>query len=311
MKIRETQVGQAADITLLVKSAEIKMTRANKPYLFTVLTDGTDDIQGQDWDFGNGTPPAKNSVLDVYGEISEYMGKKQIKIKTFSYSEQGVEAFAPSGDVDVNAYVNKASELMSSISNESVRELVTQVFRDFTHEWKTTAAAKGVHHAFVAGLLKHTVDVASKAKAIALLTPNCSVDLVIAGALLHDFGKIWTYTLNGALIEMTDEGQMLEHLVLGIVKFEKYRTPENTKIVDLIQHIMSSHHGELEYGSPTTPRFMEAVIVNYADGVDAKCQTILEYNAKVQPGTKFTDKIYTLGNRQLFTQEYVAGVMNG
>lgn len=307
MKIRELTVGSTITIDLLVKSAEIKMTKANKPYLFCVLTDGSDELQGQDWDFGNGTPPAKGSVLEMYGQISEYMGKKQIKIISFVDSNKGVEQFAPQGDVDINEYILKAKDLYEGIGNIHARELCRAVFRDNADRWKTLPAAKGMHHAFVAGLIKHTVDVATKAKAIAELTPMCSVDLVVAGALLHDMGKLWTYELNGALIDMTDMGQMVEHLMLGAMKLDKYRTPENSDVLDLILHIISSHHGELQYGSPTTPRFLEAVIVNYADGVDAKSQMILEVNQKANG--KFTDKVFALGNRQLFSQEYVQTIM--
>jgi 3'-5' exoribonuclease len=310
LKIKDLNVGDTVTIDLLVKSSEIKLTRAQKPYLFAILTDGTDELQGQDWDFGNGTPPAKNTVLEVYGTISEYMGKKQIKIISFVESTKGVELFAPSGDVDVAEYVLKAKALYDSIVNPFARELCQTVFKDNASGWKTLPAAKGMHHAFVSGLLKHTVDVATKAKAIAELTPMVNVDLVVAGALLHDMGKLWTYELHGALIEMSDEGQMLEHIMVGAMRLDKYRTPENSDVLDLILHIISSHHGELEYGSPTTPRFLEAVIVNYADGVDAKSQMIIEQNLKTPVDAKMTDKVWALGNRPMFSQMYISSIMN-
>lgn len=310
MKIRDLTVGETVTIDLLVKSAEIKRTRNQKPYLFAILTDGSDELQGQDWDFGDGTPPAKNTVLEVYGQVGEYMGKKQIKMTSFKVSDTGVEQFAPSGDVDVTAYVLKAKELYDNIVNPFARELCQAVFKDNGLGWKTLPAAKGMHHAFVSGLLKHTVDVATKAKAIAELTPMANIDLVVAGALLHDMGKLWTYELHGALIEMSDNGQMLEHIMIGAIELSKYRTPENSDVLDLILHIISSHHGELEYGSPTTPRFLEAVIVNYADGVDAKSQMIIETNYKTPVDAKMTDKVWAMGNRPMFSQLYISSIMN-
>lgn len=309
VKIKDMYVGETVSTTLLVKSAEIKLTKTQKPYLFAELTDGTDTIQAQDWEFGNNQPPAKNTVLDITATVTEYMGKKQLKLLTMKPSNVSIETFAPSGDVDVEEYVARAKALIVSITNPYARDIVLQVFSDNAKLWKTIPGAKGVHHAFVSGLLKHTVDVATKAKAIAELTPMCNVDLVVAGALLHDMGKLWTYELNGAVIDMTDQGQMLEHIMLGAMKLEKYRTPENSAVLDLILHIISSHHGELEYGSPTTPRFLEAVIVHYADSIDAKTQIILEANSKVNTDAKFTDKIWALGNRQMFTQYYVHEVM--
>lgn len=310
MKIKDLAVGSTVTIDLLVKSSEIKMTRAGKPYLFCVLTDGVEDLQAQDWDFGNGTPPAKNTVLEVYGQVSEYMGKKQIKITSFVESSKGVELFAPSGDVDVAVYTTKLVDLIGGITNVFAKDLVRAVFNDNRKALDTLPAAKGMHHAFVHGLLKHTVDVTSKAKAIALLTPMANVDLVVAGALLHDMGKFWTYELNGALIDMTDMGQLVEHIMLGAMKLNEYRTPENSDVLDLILHIISSHHGELEYGSPTTPRCIEAIIVNYADGVDAKCQMVIEENYKTPVESKWTGKVYALGNRPMLNQLYVNEVMN-
>ena len=309
VKIKDMHVGETVSTALLVKSAEIRLTKAKKPYLLAELTDGTDTIQAQDWEFGNNQPPAKNTVLDITATVTEYMGNKQLTLLTMKPSNVSIETFAPSGDVDVEEYVARAKALIASITNPYARDIVLQVFSDNAMLWKTIPGAKGVHHAFVSGLLKHTVDVATKAKAIAELTPMCNVDLVVAGALLHDMGKLWTYELNGAFIDMTDQGQMLEHIMLGAMKLEKYRTPENSAVLDLILHIISSHHGELEYGSPTTPRFLEAVIVHYADSIDAKTQIILEANSKVNSDAKFTDKIWTLGNKQMFTQYYVQEVM--
>ncbi|MNG17225.1 3'-5' exoribonuclease YhaM [compost metagenome] len=102
---------------------------------------------------------------------------------------------------------------------------------------------------------------------------------------------------------------MIEHLVAGVKHSEKYRTEENSRVLDLVQHIMVSHHGKLEYGSPMTPKFLEAWIVSAADGIDAKAETIMEANSKSKPGDVYTDKIWSLENRQMFTQEYIGKVL--
>lgn len=301
LKIKEMQVGSSVTVTLLVKASEIKFTRppGNKPYLYAVLTDGTDDMSGQDWDFGNNTPPAKNSVLEIKGQISEYMGKKQIKIISYSPSDIGVENFAPDGGVNVSQYINDLRDLVGSIDNGTLRDIVDRVFADNSSALSVLPAANGIHHAFVAGLLMHTVDVTKKAKAIAELTPHANVDLVTAGALLHDMGKFWTYQLNGAVIEMTEEGKLVEHIMLGAIKLEGYRTPENYDAIKLLQHIISSHHGVREWGSPTTPQFIEAIIIHFADGVDAKTQAVIEAVNKAPEGAEWTDKIWILENRQM------------
>jgi 3'-5' exoribonuclease len=310
LKIKDFAVGTKVESTLLVKESGILFTRTNKPYLNLMLTDGSDSIKSVDWDWGDKPALNKGIVIDFKAEVSEYMGNKQLKLLSLQPSDSGVELFAPSGDVNLVEYMEHASKLIDEINNEQLKMLVRNVFNDNAKGWKIIPAAKGMHHAFVSGLIKHSVDVARKAKAIAEITPMANVDLVVGGALLHDMGKLWTYVLQGALIEMTDNGQMLEHIMIGAMELNKYRTPENSDVLDLVLHIISSHHGELEYGSPTTPRFMEAVIVNYADGVDAKCQMLIEQNMKTPLGNKMTDKVYALGNRPMFSQLYISSIMD-
>lgn len=308
MTIQALEVGKTATVTLLVKTSEIKMTRANKPYLFVVFTDGRDDLQGQDWDYGSGTPPAPNSVLEVYGQVSEYMGKKQIKIVNFSPSDRPVTDFVPENGVDIKDMTDKVRQLIEGINQPNLQAIVREVFNDNMKDFKSLPAAKGMHHAYLSGLIEHTVSVALKAKAIAILTPNANLDLTVAGALLHDMGKLWTYKFNGAIIDMTDQGQLIEHLMLGAIKLEAYRTEDRSIEIDLLQHIISSHHGELQFGSPTTPRCIEAVIINAADNVDAKCQMINETYSKSASG-QWTDKVWALSNRPMLSPEYIEEVL--
>lgn len=305
LQIRETKVGETVTITLLVKEAQIKQTGAGKPYLFAELTDGSDTIKGQEWNWGNNPPPEKNSIFNVRGQISEYMGNKQIKILDLQPSMAGIELFAPKGNVDIDVYTDKLKNLIEAIDNNIAKELVRKVFNDNAKQIKLMPAAKGMHHAYVHGLIEHTVNVTTKARVLAQLTPYANVDLVTAGGLLHDIGKLRSYVLNGAVIEMTNEGMFLEHIMLGAMMLDKYRTEENTDILDLILHIVSSHHGVLEYGSPTTPRFLEAVIVHYADVVDAQSQMIIEVARKTNPETEWTDKIWAMGNRPVLNPTFI------
>lgn len=312
MIISQLVVGSNVNISLLVKTSENRKTKApgNKPYLFLELTDGVDTIQGNHWDWGPDEGPAKNTVVDVTTNVTEYMGNKQLNIKSLKQNtELGVELFAPKGDVKIVEYMEKAKVLMSTITNAHARDIVWRILKDNQELWKVVPAAKSVHHAFVAGTLKHSVDVTEKAIALSRLMPNCNDDLVIAGALVHDFGKLWTYEIVGALIDFTDDGCLLDHVAIGIARIEQYRTPENSAVLTLMQHIIASHHGKLEYGAPATPRFLEAWCVSYADGMDAKAQTITEANAKCKPGDKMTAKEWTLENRAMFTQEYIASIM--
>lgn len=312
LKIKDLQVGESVTIDLVVKSAEIKFTKAKKPFLMATFFDGSADISGNDWDWGERPTPPKNAIVTVIGEVTEYLGKKQLKIaKILRNASLTIDDFAPKGNMDVMSYASKAKELIEEIQHHDIRELLRRVFNDNSSLWSTVPGAKGVHHAYLAGTLQHSVDTALKAKAIAELTSNVSVDLCVAGALLHDLGKLWTYKMEGVVIDVTFDGTVNDHIVLGALKLQEYEDDNNASIIKLLRHIILSHHGKLEYGSPVTPAFMEAIIVNFADELDAKLQIAIEANAKVSESATYTDKVWALENRQLVTQSVVASLLMG
>lgn len=309
--LKDVTVGSSGKFHLLLKEFAIRQTKANKPYLFAVFTDGTDDLTGQDWDWENnpsimpGIKLDTGLVYEVAGSISEYNGKKQIKLVRIDSSPLSPLDFAPSGGVDLEEYIGKFNMLLSKVTNKHLALLVSRVINDNWDIFSTVPAANGIHHAYVHGLLKHSVDVTMKAWAIAEHTVGVDIDLVIAGALLHDIGKVRTYQLNGAIIEMSEEGQLIEHIMLGAMMVDKYRTEENSTVVDMVLHIISSHHGKLEYGSPTTPRTLEAVIVNAADGIDATSASLNEVFKKTDESATWTEKVWTMNNRPILTPNAV------
>lgn len=144
-----------------------------------------------------------------------------------------------------------------------------------------------------------------KAKALADVIQNANSDLCIAGGLLQDFRKLWTYYFDGATIEITNEGRMLNHIVIGIRELEKYRNVENSKVMDLLQHIIASHHSKLEWGSPTTPLFMEAWIV----AADMRMEVINEMSNKIEGD--YLEKTHILDGNINFSISYVDRIMNG
>ena len=309
LKIRDLKVGSSASLDLVIKSADIRLTKAQKPFLSMELFDGTDTIASNNWDWGDAPAPAKNTVIAITAQVTEWAGKPQLNIKSQRASTLGLEVFAPVSDVNVSDYFGIVKTLIGQIKNPFLSELTFNVFKDNQELWKVSPAAKNIHHAYIAGNLQHCVDTALKAQAIAKLTPMCNEDLCIAGGLLHDLGKLWGYTLNGVIFEMTIKGSTMEHIVLGTLKLEEYRTEKNSAIVDLLQHIMVSHHGLLEYGSPVTPKFMEAWVIHLADMVDSKCRTVYELNKKCNENDVFTAKEWSLENQAMITQYYIAEVM--
>lgn len=314
MKIREVNIGDTnVMLDLIVKSATIKFTKAKKPYLFMELSDGTDSVLANNWDYGDNPAPANNTVLTVKAEICEYpAGTKQIKVLNQVINTSMTTAdFAPKGDMDIPYYIECAKTLIAGIVSVEGGNLVRNVFNDNLELLKVIPAAKGIHHAHIAGTLKHLVDTANKALALSIKTPGCNDDLCTIGALLHDIGKLRTYSIDGVVIEYTDEGNMKDHTAIGFAMLEKYRTPANSEMLDLVQHVLLAHHGIKEYGAPVTGRCIEAIYVYLADEADSKSQAILEAAAKVSPTAKYTDKIWIFDNRPMFTPAYINSVMAG
>ena len=319
MNIANLEVGNMCDITLVVRSATARETRAKKPYLVVEFFDGVDTIMGNYWDWSSGNIPEVNSILDVHAQVTEYMGKKQLTIKNMrSNTTRHLSEFAPSSGRDLSDVYKEAHALISDVKDDMLRDLTLSALEELRNAWLTVPAAKGVHHAYTGGTLVHSLSVAKLAKSIAEQIPEANVDLCVVGGMLHDLGKLFTYKMDGVSIGMTDDGQLYEHIFMGAEFIGNFADTVcdtdsyfNMKKLQLLRHIILSHHGSLEYGSPVVPQCIEACIVNHADGIDASVEQIVAAARKVPDDHKWTERIYTLGNRAQLTPNYVQFVMNG
>lgn len=308
MRIKDLTVGDKATIDLLVLSSSIRLSTNKKPYLDMMLSDGIDKISAKKWDWNTSSKPEVGTVVTINADVTEWAGNKQLIASSVSRSAKRPEEFAPKGDFDIDEYKAKLDMLLHDMENKMLKELVTNIFNDYRDRWETAPAATHVHHAYLAGTFQHSIDTAIIAKAIATNIDGCNIDLCVAGALLHDVGKLFVYELKGSVINYTEYGHLLEHIIGGIVILEKYRTEENSELITLLQHIIAAHHGKLELGSPVTPKFLEAWIVSHADDIDAKANIIQRINRNCND--KFTEKEWTLNNSAMLSQRYIASVMN-
>lgn len=318
MKISNLEVGKTCTITLVVKSATPRETRAKKPYLALELYDGVDTINGNYWDWTSGNIPEVNSVLDVTAMVTEWQGKMQLTINSMrNNTTRHLAEFMPSNGMDIGKVYNSTYELIGSVKDDTLRSIGLGILEALQDLWLKVPGAKGVHHAYIGGTLVHSYSVAKIAKAIAGQIPEANVDLCVVGGFLHDVGKLYTYKMNGIAIDRTDDGNLYEHIFMGaefvgnfadnIVNTDDYTV---MKKLQLLRHIILSHHGKLEYGSPVPPQCMEAFIVNCADGVDASTEQIRMAARKVPSGTKWTERIYTLNNCAQLDPSYVAYIMH-
>lgn len=316
MKIAQLEVGRVCEIALVVKSATARETKAKKPYLAMEFFDGTDTISGNYWDWTSGNIPDVNAILDVKGQVTEWQGTKQLNIKSMSVcTTRQLADFAPTSDYDIAETYKAAYALMSDVKDDTLRTLAMAILEELRELWITVPGAKNVHHAYIGGTLIHSYNVAVKAQAMAKVTPGAHEDLVVVGAMLHDLGKLFTYKIDGVTIDRTSEGKLYEHIFIGaefIGNFaDNHLDTDNPHIggkVRLLRHIVLSHHGKLEYGSPVPPQCIEAYIVHLADLLDANTEQILAASKKVNDEI-WTDKIYTLNNSPHLSVQYVKYLM--
>ena len=315
LKIKDLEIGKSYVIPLVVLSATARETKAKKPYLALEFYDGTDKIAANYWNWSGKAVPEKNAILNVSGQVTEWQGTKQLNVHGLTTNtELHISEFTPNSGVDIGATYLEAYEMASNVTDDFLRELTLTILDQLKHLWVTAPGAVTVHHAYTAGTLIHSVSVAKIAKALAEVIPGSLIELATVGGLLHDLGKLFGYRINGIVCEMTGEGLLYEHTFLG-AQFINNFAEENNLLKDdkdeakleLLCHIILSHHGKREYGAAVPPSSIEAHIVHQADALDAAAEQIrIESNKAGR--AKWTERIWALENRPHITTQYTNAV---
>jgi len=260
--IKDLRAGSDLEEIYAVRAADIRQRRGGGPYLAAVLGDRTGEVTALVWqnvDRVRGVLERGN-VVRVKGQVQRYNQQLQIVVRqaeTVPEASVDEELFLRSSSVDPTLLWQRLMDAIEDVANPDLRRLLSLVFSDpeVEERFRVAPAARSMHHAFRSGLLEHTVSVTGIAR---LLCEHYDLDadLVIAGALLHDLGKIWELEI-AASIEYTDDGRLIGHLPMEL-------------------HILLSHHGEYGFGSPRRPKTPEALLVHMADNLDSKMAGMLE-----------------------------------
>ena len=269
----------------LCKQKTIALTKNGKEYGNLVLQDKTGQIESKIWDLHSPGIRDFDAMDYVYveGNVTVFNNANQLNIQRIQKAPEGSydqADYFPISSKNIDDMYKELRDLIASVKNLYLKQLLSFFIDDkaFARRFKSHSAAKSVHHGFIGGLLEHTLSVAQLCSMIAGHYPFIDRDLLITGALLHDIGKtseLSPFPQN----DYTDEGQLLGHIIIGARMAEEHIAsidgfPERLR--NELVHMILSHHGELEYGSPKKPALIEAMVLSLADNMDAKVETMYE-----------------------------------
>jgi 3'-5' exoribonuclease len=259
------------------------------PFLTVTLADRSGQVKGVVWDNVERLAAASSEgdFVHIRAQVGEYRGNLQVVVKDMArIPEEQVNAadFLVSTNRDVGQMLDRLKEMTERMQTSYLRSLFQAFWADddFVEAFSTAPAAKQMHHAYIGGLLEHTLSMAVLSELIAGHYKGVDRDLLLAGVILHDIGKTRELEYSRR-IDYTDEGRLLSHIVIGLSmldeKLERVRDfPQDQ--AHLLKHMIVSHHGSREFGSPEPPKTIEAVLLNDIDEMDSRVNSIREYVAK-------------------------------
>ncbi len=294
---------------------QIGTTRGGKPYLKCLIRDATGEMACRQWSFDEQTFPEIEGAGFVFlsGHSQLYNGQIQLvieQIKPVEVSTEDMKTLLPSSSRDIGEMFAELKQIMTTLKHPAMQALADTYLadEDLMQSFQQAPAAMSLHHAWVGGLLEHTLQVLKIAETMLPLYPQLNRDIVLMGLFLHDLGKTAELTWEQGFNYSTD-GNLVGHVVRGAIwlqikatiagKQSGHKLPPDA--LRVLQHIILSHHGQPEFGAVKVPGTPEAIFVSLVDNLDAKVQMALtaarpEQESPLATGP-FTDKVWALGTR--------------
>ena len=298
--IDQLKEGDRLDDFFVVKTARLAETRAGKPYLILEVVDRSGEIGGPIWDQVEELQGVcqVGQFVHLSGQVSSYQNKLQLKIdaaRAVDRNEVDLADFVLVCDQDREALARDLQALVTSVKNPFLKKLLQVFFKKdpLWQRFQDAPAAKGIHHAYLGGLLEHSLSVARIADSLATHYSGVDRSLLLAGALLHDIGKVEELVMEVAVIDYTPQGRLKGHLVMGsemVAEAAAHIKDFPPELLTQLQHLILSHHGRQEFGSPTVPMTVEAFLLSFVDDLDAKMNLMEQLRKKMKvPGLQWTE----------------------
>ena len=296
--ITKLQVGEQVDQYLLIKESKKGVTTVGKPFMSLILQDRSGDIEAKLWDTNEEHEQMYQAqvIVRVGGEIHDYRGKNQLRVKQIRVArpEEGVQIsdLLPTSAIPKEQLFEDLMQFFFEIKNPNISRITRNLIKKHQEQLLIFPAASKNHHDYASGLLDHVVSMLRLSKSICDLYPTLNRDLMYAGVILHDIGKV--IELTGPVgTAYTIEGNLLGHITIMVNEIgqaAKELGIEGEEVM-LLQHLVLSHHGKEEWGSPKKPMIQEAEIIHYIDNIDAKMNMLTRALEKPKPG-EFTERLF-------------------
>lgn len=280
--IAQLKDNDPVDSLFLVKEKNMLVGKNGRAYLSLTLGDRSGSLDAKVWDRVEEQSAlfAIGDVIQVKGQMQLFQSKRQLVIHKITTSEEEhlMDDFITKSELDPAALYAELMVIARSVEGDQIRQLILDTLED--PEIKPlllrAPAAKSIHHAWEGGLMEHIVSICKIMDFMGDHYPFLRKDLLIFGAIFHDIGKIWELTLENG-IQYSDRGRLIGHMALACELVDKKTSKIfgfSEELKDICKHIILSHHGRLEYGSPKRPKFLEAMVVAMVDDLDSKITSL-------------------------------------
>lgn len=303
--MNELQDGDRVWLDVLLTDVSRGVTNKGAPYLNFVIQDKTGTMEAKYWNVNEEELHLYKAgmYVKIKGDIINYKDQLQMRVLTLqddSTQEHDVRDYVRSASIGIQEMKQRIQAYLSAIQNQDIKKICDAIHNEYERDFYDYPAAAKNHHDFVGGLAAHVLGMMDLAKHICSLYPLLNQDLLIAGVFLHDIGKL--IELSGPIAtEYTMEGKLLGHIsiVQAIVSQTAVRLHIESEAAVLLRHMVLSHHGEYEYGSPVLPMIPEAEVLSLIDDLDARMNTLEKALDRVKPG-EFTARIFAMENRSFY-----------
>ncbi len=312
--VAELEPRQQVTGLFLVQSKEVRQKKTGEPYLSLTFMDRTGDIDAKMWDNVADVMETfdRDDFVRVKGETLLYQNKLQLTVHRLQKVDErdvDIADFLPASARDAEEMFAELMGIISGMGDPHLRALLEAIFADaeVAEAFKKAPAAKSIHHAWLGGLLEHVLSLATLARFASKHYQHIDEDLLMAGVVLHDIGKIYELSY-GRSFGYTTEGQLLGHIQMALRLIgDKLPPGFPPKLRDLLEHMVLSHHGQLEFGSPKLPVFPEALLLHHLDNMDSKMELIRSVlDRDKNPATVWSSYVPALERSVLNKNKYMA-----